>query len=68
MKTHVTIGMQALQKVLSMYPKNSFITMGVDIAGVIMKNGTEADIRTSSKVRLSRFQHVSWPWPMPVMP
>ncbi|HWQ30623.1 MAG TPA: HD domain-containing phosphohydrolase, partial [Negativicutes bacterium] len=31
MKTHVAIGMQALQKVLSMYPKNSFITMGVDL-------------------------------------
>jgi putative two-component system response regulator len=31
MKTHVTIGMLALQRVLNMYPKNSFITMGVDL-------------------------------------
>jgi len=32
MKTHTTIGAQTLEAVLERYPKNSFITMGIEIA------------------------------------
>ncbi len=33
MKTHVTIGTETLKRVLAKYPKNTFIRMGLDIAG-----------------------------------
>lgn len=33
MKTHVTIGIETLSRVLEKYPKNTFIRMGLDIAG-----------------------------------